>query len=71
MIQQLGCKKLQIEEIFMLDDKYYLSTLEPIYGFIFLFKYDNRSTSTFYPEVSAESVPEVFFAKQVKNKIID
>lgn len=41
MIEKFGVKGVEVSDIFTLDDFLYLKSLPEIYGFIFLFKYDN------------------------------
>jgi ubiquitin carboxyl-terminal hydrolase L5 len=61
----LGAKGFQVEELYGLD-KAFVTDLEPIYGFIFLFKWDSaieskRKKQSIQP---TEIPPEVFFAHQ-------
>ena len=63
LIQKFGVKGVQVEELWGLDDVSY-KRLSPMYGLIFLFKWDQ----TLQTDISAnvlDEVPEgVFFAKQ-------
>ena len=63
LIQKFGVKGVQVEELWGLDDASY-KRLAPMYGLIFLFKWDQ----TLQTDISAnvlDEVPEgVFFAKQ-------
>ncbi|KAI9145802.1 ubiquitin carboxyl-terminal hydrolase [Paraphysoderma sedebokerense] len=65
LISKFGVKGVQVEEVWDLESLS-MEELSPIFGFIFLFKYDgnakdNRSTQSW------ENCPDVFFAKQVIN----
>jgi len=60
MIENFGVKGVQVEELYALDDSL-LSDLQPVYGLIFLFKWqpDPDRKGTFVPGA------DVFFARQV------
>jgi len=60
LIEQIGVKNVQVEELYTLED---VSNLSPVYGLIFLFKWraddtDNRPV---------DSYTDIFFARQVIN----
>ena len=63
LIEGLGVKNISVEEIITMQDREYLSQLEPIHGFIFLFRWDNQKP--YKPNRTNSSVPSLFFAKQV------
>lgn len=60
LIEKFGVKDVQVEEVWDMDEA--KERLDPIYGYIFLFKYqkDTRTDKTVLPEV-----PGLFYAKQV------
>ena len=62
LIKDLGVKGVAVEEIYSLDDQEFLNTLKPIYGLIFLFKWqkspEKRPCLDYYDN-------ELFFANQV------
>jgi ubiquitin carboxyl-terminal hydrolase L5 len=61
LISEIGVKGVQVDEVYTLD-KETLDALSPVYGLIFLFKWqkEGRSDRTVLPDV-----PGLFFAKQV------
>jgi ubiquitin carboxyl-terminal hydrolase L5 len=63
LIEGLGVKDISVEEIITINDRNYLSQLEPIHGFIFLFRWDNQKP--YKPDRTSINVPGLFFAKQV------
>ena len=63
LIEGLGVKDISVEEIITMQDRDYLSQLEPIHGFIFLFRWDNQKP--YKPNRTSTTVPSLFFAKQV------
>lgn len=58
LIKKIGVKGVEVEEIYSID---LLSEFSPIYGLIFLFKWEAGHTS----QVSEVYEPELFFAQQV------
>lgn len=62
LIQKIGVQGVQVEELYSLDD---YADLVPIYGFIFLFKWDPSLADTSATIDPADT--EVFFAQQVIN----
>lgn len=67
-LQTFGCKSVQVEEIYSLDDDTF-APLKPILGLIFLFKWQGRASSG-GADAGAAPVPEaddVFFCRQVIN----
>lgn len=66
MINSLGVNGLQVEEIYSLEDRSLYEALEPIYGLIFLFKFDTELYKADQRNtISSDSLPNVFYAKQV------
>ncbi|KAJ1868316.1 hypothetical protein LPJ78_000254 [Coemansia sp. RSA 989] len=62
LIQDMGVKDVQVEELYSLDLET-LSAMEPVYGLIFLFKWQpGHNPPTKAPESSAESV---YYAQQI------
>lgn len=62
LIQDLGVKGIEVEEVYALNDQDYLASLQPIYGFIFLFKWTGQPSKR--PPLF-DYDPELYFAKQV------
>jgi ubiquitin carboxyl-terminal hydrolase L5 len=62
LIQDLGVKGVEVEEVYALNDQDYIESLKPIYGFIFLFKWTGQSSRR--PPLF-DYDPELYFAKQV------
>ncbi|KAL3074738.1 hypothetical protein niasHS_014183 [Heterodera schachtii] len=61
LISGLGVKGTQVEELYSIDDEQHLSSLRPIYGLIFLFKWRPGE------ELEGTPMPDapVYFAQQV------
>jgi len=59
LIEGVGVKGVQLEELYVLDDDIF-EELKPIYGLVFLFKYEGGKD-----ERSITFAPDVFFARQV------
>jgi len=59
LIEEIGVKNVQVEELCVLEDDVF-EELKPIYGLVFLFKWESSKDDR--PIVEA---PDVFFAKQV------
>ncbi|KAL1920238.1 uncharacterized protein VTP21DRAFT_1384 [Calcarisporiella thermophila] len=65
LIGELGAQDVQVEEVWSLDDST-LERLRPIFGLIFLFKWQGRDAdSDIESDYQAETDEHVFFAKQV------
>lgn len=62
LMEKLGVCDIDVEEIYALGDEQYLKSLEPIYGFIFLFKWTSETRKN-----AVVFDPDVFFAKQAIN----
>lgn len=60
LIRDIGVKDVQVEELYSLDDES-LEALKPVYGLIFLFKWEKESN----PDGPIVEAPNVFFANQV------
>ncbi|KAI8987251.1 ubiquitin carboxyl-terminal hydrolase [Mycotypha africana] len=67
LISGMGCRGVQMEEIYSLEPEF-TADLGPIYGLIFLFKWQNKRSAenTHIPEANDFS-DHVFFANQVIN----
>ncbi|KAL3117055.1 hypothetical protein niasHT_007458 [Heterodera trifolii] len=61
LISGLGVKGTQVEELYTMDDEQHLSSLRPIYGLVFLFKWRSGEESEGTPMPDAP----VYFAQQV------
>jgi ubiquitin carboxyl-terminal hydrolase L5 len=62
LIEGLGVKDVEVQEIFSLDDTEYLLSLGKIYGFIFLFKWTKETNQKKLPNYECSNL---FFAQQV------
>ena len=62
LIEKLGVKDVDVQEIYVLDDIAYLKSLQPVYGFIFLFKYGGENKEN---QGQVVYDPSLFFARQV------
>lgn len=60
LVQKVGVKGVQFEELYVLDDES-LNAIKPIYGLVFLFKYQDEGKR----ETLKDFDPTLFFAKQV------
>ncbi|KAJ1970333.1 hypothetical protein H4R35_005932 [Dimargaris xerosporica] len=69
LIGNMGVQGVQVEEVYSLDDAS-LSELSPVYGLVFLFKWQPNISSSPAPTTSTgipDASDHVFFAKQVIN----
>lgn len=64
LLATFGVKGVQLEELYSLDDES-LGALQPIYGLIFLFKWQKPEADAEPPTISED--PTIFFANQVVN----
>eukprot|EP01006_Ploeotia_vitrea_P006616 TRINITY_DN1409_c0_g1_i1.p1 TRINITY_DN1409_c0_g1~~TRINITY_DN1409_c0_g1_i1.p1 ORF type:complete len:365 (-),score=203.26 TRINITY_DN1409_c0_g1_i1:108-1154(-) len=64
LISRIGVKDVQVEELYDMSDEN-LARLQPVYGLIFLFKWDKKQYEA-RGDVSSDAA-DVFFAKQVIN----
>lgn len=63
LIEDIGVKGVQVEELYALDEQLF-ADLSPIYGLVFLFKYDaSHADASSSPETEPNA--NLFFAKQV------
>ncbi|KAL3656222.1 hypothetical protein V7S43_018947 [Phytophthora oleae] len=63
LIEDIGVKGVQVEELYTLDEHQF-AELSPVYGLVFLFKYESNQNEAAEPPVFA-SEDGLFFAKQV------
>ncbi|EGG20526.1 peptidase C12 family protein [Cavenderia fasciculata] len=63
LIENMGVKDVQVEELYSLDASEF-SKLKPVYGLVFLFKWDGKHYSSSQEPCDNQ---ELFFAKQVIN----
>ncbi|CAO3676906.1 unnamed protein product [Umbelopsis ramanniana] len=66
LISGMGVSGIQVEEVFSLDESS-LDKLKPIYGLIFLFKWQGAQSSMPHPDSQNDANDHVFFAKQIIN----
>ena len=64
LLAAFGAKDLQVEELYSLDDDS-LAAIKPIYGLVFLFKWQEAPEDAASPVISED--PGIFFANQVVN----
>ncbi|KAK9790135.1 hypothetical protein WJX73_004712 [Symbiochloris irregularis] len=62
LISRMGATGVQVEELYALDEQA-LDELRPVYGLIFLFKWQNEPPDVAKAVFSAD--PEIYFAQQV------
>ncbi|KAI7895829.1 ubiquitin carboxyl-terminal hydrolase [Mucor mucedo] len=66
LIAGMGCQGVQVEEVYSLDEST-LQELSPMYGLIFLFKWQNKKNQATPPPPVDTNAEHVFFANQVIN----
>ncbi|XP_066154037.1 ubiquitin carboxyl-terminal hydrolase isozyme L5 [Euwallacea fornicatus] len=64
LIREFGCKGIQVEEMWSLEDNLFVN-LRPIHGLIFLFKWTNDTSEPSGSLVQDNRLDKIFFAKQV------
>ncbi|EGZ13583.1 hypothetical protein PHYSODRAFT_514191 [Phytophthora sojae] len=64
LIEDIGVKGVQVEELYTLDEQQF-ADLSPVYGLVFLFKYESNHGEDAEPPVFASEEDGLFFAKQV------
>lgn len=64
LIEDIGVKGVQVEELYSLDDQQF-ADLSPVYGLVFLFKYDSTHAQVSEGVAFAPEEDGLFFAKQV------
>ncbi|ENN80940.1 ubiquitin carboxyl-terminal hydrolase isozyme L5 [Dendroctonus ponderosae] len=64
LIREFGCKGVQVEELWTLDNQTF-ETLMPVHGLIFLFKWTKDSSNPSGSIVQDSRLDKIFFAKQV------
>jgi len=62
LIREMGVEKVQVEELYSLDDAS-LDTVRPVYGLVFLFKWEADHVDDRVPETNDDNA--IFFANQV------
>ncbi|KAI8393983.1 ubiquitin carboxyl-terminal hydrolase [Radiomyces spectabilis] len=66
LIQGMGVRGVQVEEIWSLDQSV-MEDLNPMYGLIFLFKWQKNEPAPDAPTPNTDATDHVFFANQVIN----
>lgn len=66
LIEKFGVKDVEVQELWDLEDSSF-NKLSPMYGLIFLFKWDKELQSSVADNVLEEVPDGVFFAKQMIN----
>ncbi|CAG9767486.1 unnamed protein product [Ceutorhynchus assimilis] len=64
LIREFGCKGIQVEELWSLDDQQF-EKLKPVHGLIFLFKWTKDTSDLSGSIVQDSRLDKIFFAKQV------
>ncbi|KAI9917848.1 hypothetical protein PsorP6_012812 [Peronosclerospora sorghi] len=64
LIEDIGVEGVQVEELYTLDDQEF-AHLSPVYGLVFLFKYESTHEEDAEVTVTADMDVGLFFAKQV------
>ncbi|KAL4162429.1 hypothetical protein PRNP1_003042 [Phytophthora ramorum] len=64
LIEDIGVQGVQVEELYSLDEQQF-AALSPVYGLVFLFKYEAKHGEEADPPVFASEEDGLFFAKQV------
>ncbi|KAF1783741.1 Peptidase C12, ubiquitin carboxyl-terminal hydrolase [Phytophthora cactorum] len=64
LIEDIGVRGVQVEELYTLDEQQF-ADLSPVYGLVFLFKYESNHGEDAEPPVFASEGDGLFFAKQV------
>ncbi|CEG37377.1 ubiquitin carboxyl-terminal [Plasmopara halstedii] len=64
LIEEIGVKGVQVEELYTLDEQQF-ADLSPVYGLVFLFKYDSNHANDANNSAIASQEDGIFFAKQV------
>ncbi|KAF4319238.1 hypothetical protein BBI17_007093 [Phytophthora kernoviae] len=64
LIEDIGVQGVQVEELYALDEQMF-ADLSPVYGLVFLFKYESAHDETSESPMYASEEDGLFFAKQV------
>ncbi|TDH66658.1 uncharacterized protein CCR75_005160 [Bremia lactucae] len=64
LIEDIGVQGVQVEELYTLDEQH-IANLSPVYGLVFLFKYDSKHEEDGEAPVKVNEEEGLFFAKQV------
>ncbi|CAH0481505.1 unnamed protein product [Peronospora belbahrii] len=64
LIEDIGVKGVQVEELYTLDEQQF-TDLSPVYGLVFLFKYESNHEEDDQHAEFAQEEDGLFFAKQV------